>query len=96
MPFASSSILSDEERRVRRVADGDEHAVERKLTQVTGLEIADDNADNSPCRHPSLQRPRIPDEPIFGLAIALSCMIFDARSVSRRWTTETLVAKRVR
>ena len=33
---------------------------------------------------------------ILGLAIALSCMIFDARSVSRRWTTETLDAKRVR
>jgi hypothetical protein len=33
---------------------------------------------------------------ILGLAMALSCMIFDARSVSRRWTTVTLVAKRVR
>ena len=38
--------LSGEERRVRRVADGDEHAVERQLTQVTGLEIADDDADD--------------------------------------------------
>ena len=33
---------------------------------------------------------------IFGLANALSCMIFDARSESRRWITVTFVAKRVR
>ena len=33
---------------------------------------------------------------IFGFARALSCMIFDARSVSRRWTSVTLLAKRVR
>ena len=33
---------------------------------------------------------------IFGLANALSCMIFDARSVSRRWTTVTCDANRVR
>ena len=33
---------------------------------------------------------------ILGLAKARSCMIFDARSSSRRWMTLTLVAKRVR
>ena len=33
---------------------------------------------------------------IFGFANALSCMIFDARSVSRRCTTVTLEANRVR
>ncbi len=33
---------------------------------------------------------------IFGLANALSCMIFDARSDSRRWMTVTCDAKRVR
>ncbi len=33
---------------------------------------------------------------IFGWANALSCMIFDARSESRRWTTVTCEAKRVR
>ena len=33
---------------------------------------------------------------IFGFARALSCMIFDARSVSRRCTTVTLLANRVR
>ena len=33
---------------------------------------------------------------ILGLANALSCMIFDARSVSRRWMTVTFEANRVR
>ena len=33
---------------------------------------------------------------IFGLANALSCMIFDARSESRRWTTVTFEANFVR
>ena len=33
---------------------------------------------------------------IFGLSNARSCMIFDARSVSRRWTTVTDLANRVR
>ena len=33
---------------------------------------------------------------IFGLASARSCMIFDARSASRRWTTVTDRANRVR
>ena len=33
---------------------------------------------------------------IFGFLSARSCMIFDARSSSRRWITVTLVAKRVR
>ena len=33
---------------------------------------------------------------IFGLASALSCMIFDARSESRRWMTVTFDANRVR
>ena len=29
---------------------------------------------------------------MFGIDIALSCITFDARSVSRRWITVTLVA----
>ena len=33
---------------------------------------------------------------ILALAKARSCMIFEARSASRRWTTVTLLAKRVR
>ena len=33
---------------------------------------------------------------IFGFLRARSCMIFVARSVSRRWITTTSVAKRVR
>ena len=37
-----------------------------------------------------------PQAPTFELARAFSCMIFDARSVSRRCTTVTLLAKRVR
>ena len=33
---------------------------------------------------------------ILGLANALSCMIFDARRLSRRWTTVTFEANLVR
>ena len=33
---------------------------------------------------------------IFGLANARSCMIFEARSASRRWITVTVLANRVR
>src|SRR5262245_62209851 len=36
--------LSHEQRRVRRVPDRDEDAVERKLTELAGLQIADDDA----------------------------------------------------
>ncbi len=33
---------------------------------------------------------------MFGIAVALSCITLEARSVSRRWTTVTVVASLAR
>ena len=90
--------LTAEQRRVRRVADGDEHAAHRHLRRARRSCSAHDHRRSlRPCRRRGSRRPRCSSShAIFGFARALSCMIFDARSVSRRCTTVTLDANRVR
>src|SRR4030095_4767458 len=60
--------LSGEERRVRRVPDGNEYAVERQLAEMTGLQIADDDADHFTVGAVlDLGNLRIPDELDLGI-----------------------------
>ena len=74
------------------MADGDEHAVDRQLRALAGRwlrsTIADDLARSGVVH--LLDFALFQMNAIFGLANALSCMIFDARSVSRRWIDRDL------
>jgi hypothetical protein len=60
--------------------------VSRSRTARTPASLAPSTSTTSLCQRHS----------IFGLASAFSCMIFDARSSPRRWTTVTLLANFVK
>ena len=79
------------------MADGDEHAFHRDRLPLAGPAVADHDAVDLALRRVVMSSTSaFHSNAIFGFANALSCMIFDARSVSRRWMTVTCDANRVR
>ena len=88
--------LTDEEVGVGVVADGHEDAADRRSFDVSPVTVSR-RARPRPCRSPMTSSTALfHTKLILGLAKARSCMIFEARSSSRRWTSVTLVAKLVR
>jgi len=79
------------------MADGDEQAIAFEIGSLAGFEVFEFDSSTPPALgrrrvfHRSVQT-----KEIFGFFSARSCMIFDARSLSRRWTTVTLLANLVR
>ena len=77
--------LTSEERRIRRVADGDEHAVERQALSCPVFTLRTTIPVTSPFSTSVMSAiSESQMNSIFGFAKALSCMIFDARRLSRR------------
>ena len=89
--------LTLEKRGVRRVADGDEDAVERQLDCRAGLQVPDDDARDLALRDVlDLGDLRIPDE--LDLRVRERLVLHDLRraQMSRRWITVTFEANFVR
>ena len=79
------------------VADGDEQAGDRqRRRRRRSTTLRDDDALELVGRRRGRRRRVFQRNSIFGLANARSCMIFEARSSSRRWMSVTLSANLVR
>ena len=67
------------------VADGDKDTIAIKCFCLVGLKVVQsDTRDALRCRPQNFFNSSVPDELNLVIANALSCMIFDARSLSRR------------